>query len=131
VAVEAALVTPLLVMLVFGTIDFGWMVNRDTLINNATREGAREGSLNPDLAAVTDVVESFTSGLPQSDLSVSVTCRKPDNSTCTMGSLSATGPTSGDVVIVTVGFTYRWITPVGRAFGSTMPLSKTAEMRIE
>jgi Flp pilus assembly protein TadG len=131
VAVEAALVTPLLVMLVFGTIDFGWMINRDTLINNAAREGAREGSLNPDATTVTTVVKSYTAGLDQSDLSVNVTCRKPDSSTCTMGSLTATAPTSGDVIIVSVDFNYRWITPVGRAFGSTMPLSKTAEMRIE
>lgn len=123
--------TPMLVMLVFGIIDFGWMVNRDTLVNNASREGAREGSLNPDATSVTDVVKSYTAGLDQSDLSVSVTCRKPDSSPCTMGSLTATAPTSGDVVVVTVGFEYRWITPVGRAFGPTMPLSKTAEMRIE
>ena len=48
-AVEFALVMPLFLALVFGVIDFGYMINRDTMINNAAREGAREGALNPDL----------------------------------------------------------------------------------
>ena len=51
-AVEFALVVPVFLLLVFGVVDFGYMINHDTMVNNASREGAREGSLNPVLNAI-------------------------------------------------------------------------------
>lgn len=44
-AVEAALVLPLLLMLVFGIIDFGRMLNAQITVTEAAREGARAASL--------------------------------------------------------------------------------------
>ena len=38
-----ALVMPLLVMLVFGTVDFGLLIYNKAVITNAAREGARAG----------------------------------------------------------------------------------------
>src|SRR5450631_4836494 len=46
-AVEFALVVPIFLLLVFGIVDFGYMINHDTMINNASREGARTGAVNP------------------------------------------------------------------------------------
>ncbi len=44
-AVEFALVTPLLLMLVMGILDFGWMIMKANLVNNAARDAARVASL--------------------------------------------------------------------------------------
>jgi len=47
VAVELALVLPLLVMLIFGIIQFGLAFNRLQGVHAAAREGARVGSVVP------------------------------------------------------------------------------------
>jgi Flp pilus assembly protein TadG len=40
-AVEFALLVPLLILLLFGIISFGWMFSQQLALNNAVREGAR------------------------------------------------------------------------------------------
>lgn len=132
-ALEFALIVPILIALVFGIADFGWAINRDTLVNNAAREGAREGSLNPDAAAITTTVRQSLSdvealGSSPSRITVTVSCRKPDETACAS---FATDATSGGTVIVTVALDHSWITPVGSTFGGGIELSKTVEMRIE
>ncbi len=44
-AVEMAVVTPLLLTMVFGIIEFGWMFTVKNTMLNAVREGARVGAL--------------------------------------------------------------------------------------
>jgi Flp pilus assembly protein TadG len=48
VAVEFALVLPLLLTLVLGAIDWGWYFFLREVVTNAAREGARVGSVNQD-----------------------------------------------------------------------------------
>ena len=132
-ALEFALIVPILVSLVFGITDFGWAINRDTMVNNAAREGAREGSLNPDATAITNVVRQSLSsvekiGTVPSKITVVVTCRRPDNTVCTN---FATDAVSGGTVIVSVAVNHSWITPVGSTFGNGIVLRKSVEMRIE
>jgi Flp pilus assembly protein TadG len=126
-AVELALIAPVLFALVFGMIDFGYAINRDTLINNASREGAREGSLNPNAAAITAVARAAAPTLTSANISVNVTCRKASGAACAVGTNAA----SGDVVVVRVSYPHSWLTPVGRVFGNQVTLTRTAEMRIE
>jgi len=134
-AVEFALVVPFMMLLVFGGIDFGYMINLDTMVNNASREGAREGSLNPDQADIIDQVRQSLAtveplGTSPSNITVLVTCRRPGDVTpCTFPTDAAQGGT----VIVKVDYTYSWITFVGgQVTGqSDIALSKTTEMRIE
>jgi Flp pilus assembly protein TadG len=130
VLVEFALITPLLFILIAGAIDFGFMINRDTLINNATREGAREGTLNPNASAIEAVVRSDLSDLDQSALTVTVTCRKPDASACSNFNADAK---SGGVVIVHTQYVHGFFTftPSAVGMGNSITLSKTVEMRIE
>jgi Flp pilus assembly protein TadG len=132
-AVEFALVSGLLILLLFGIVDFGWMINRDTMINNASREGAREASLNPTVDDVRDTVMASLSTLSDMDENdITVTCRKPANAACNMSATDATAPASGDVAIVSVAYTHTWVTPVTPAFfGPDVVLTKTTEMRIE
>lgn len=138
-AVEFALVVLPFLLLVFGVVDFGYMINHDTMINNASREGAREGALNPtandikctvrrSLATVASV--GGTADCTPSLITVTVTCRKLDGTNC-----SGTFPTdaiSGGTVIVKVDYQHLWITPVGTTIRpGGISLSKTTEMRIE
>jgi len=132
-ALEFALIVPILVAVVFGIVDFGYAINRDTLVNNAAREGAREGSLNPDATAIATTVRQSLSqvespGASPSVIDVAVSCRKPDTTPCATFAADAT---HGGTVIVTVTLNHAWITPVGTTFGSSIALKKTVEMRIE
>ena len=56
----------------FGVIDFGYMLNRDTVINNAAREGVRTASAGGTSAEVVQTVKDYLPGLPGT-LTVTVT----------------------------------------------------------
>jgi Flp pilus assembly protein TadG len=132
-AVEFVLVVPFLVLLVFGIVDFGAMVNHDTVVNNASREGAREGALHPDQAAIIAKVRSEMAtvepvGTSPSKITVEVNCRKPDGSACANFAADAK---PGGTVIVKVTYQNTFITPGSHVLGSGVVLSKTTEMRIE
>lgn len=50
--VEFALVLPVFLMLVFGTVDLGRAIFYQSLINNAVRDGARYGTVSQDTSVV-------------------------------------------------------------------------------
>ena len=50
--VEFALVLPIIVILLFGIIDFGLMLNHRITLQHAVREGARYGMVTGDCAAI-------------------------------------------------------------------------------
>lgn len=131
-AVEFALVLPVFVLLVFGVVDFGYVLNCDTMVNNASREGAREGAVNPNKAAILlKVSQSLAAGGLVGTTPPSVTCLKPDGSSCANVDFD-TEAKPGGTVIVKMNYHHSWITPVGttlKAGGIT--LSKTTQMRIE
>ena len=131
-AVEFAIILPLLLLLVFGSIDFGWLVNRQTTINNAAREGAREGIFNPDSAAIEARVRAAAETLDQSQLTVTVTCRKEDGTNCPGVSFDSEWEPGG-TVIVRVSYEHAFLTPAPRLIGTdaTRTVSSTLEMRIE
>jgi hypothetical protein len=61
-AVEFALILPLLIVLLFGIVEFGLLMYNKAVITNASREGARAGivfSPRPDEAAINGVVRSY------------------------------------------------------------------------
>lgn len=61
--VEFAFVLPLLLIIVFGTIEFGVLMYNQQVLTNASREGARAGIVSRltrvDNAAITSVVENY------------------------------------------------------------------------
>ena len=126
-AVEFALVVPMLMMLVFGVVDFGYMINRDTMLNNAAREGVRVASLGATSADVTTAVKASLPADMQATLTVTVSCTKPTGAACASYSDAASGGTA----IVKVDYVHSWVTPVGSFFGKTAKLTKTSQMRIE
>jgi Flp pilus assembly protein TadG len=58
-AVEAALVFPILVLLTFGAIEYGWLFLKAQQITNATRYGARI-AIRPD-STTQDVIDAIDS----------------------------------------------------------------------
>ena len=126
-AVEFALVVPILLLLVFGIVDFGWMLNRDTMVNNASRDGVRAASLGATSAEVRSIVATNL-GVPLSEVTTTVTCTKPDGSACTTYDAQAV---SGGTAVVQVRFVHSFVTPITQIFGSDVTLEKTSKMRIE
>ena len=83
--VELAVVLPLLLTLVFGIIEFGWIfMVRETLVN-ASREGCRvavlQGSIQQD---VTDQVNASMAGAGLTNYTVQITSSTPSNPTETV-----------------------------------------------
>jgi Flp pilus assembly protein TadG len=107
-AVEFAIMLPLLLLLVFGIIDFGRALNAQVTITQAAREGARLTALNqPNVVSRTQAAATGLSG-------VGVTVMSP----CPAGS----GPTANADVKVTYTFTF--VTPIGAIaaiFGKSGP----------
>jgi Flp pilus assembly protein TadG len=126
-AVEFALVLPLLLLLAFGIIDFGYMVNRAAVVNNAARDGAREGSLHATSPEIVAAATATLDGLPGA--TVTVTCLKPDGTPC--GADYDTDAAGGGTTVVTVTYVHEMITPIGSVFGESVDVSRTARMRIE
>lgn len=124
---EFALVVPILLLLVFGIIDFGYLVNRVSVVNNAARDAAREGSLNGTQAEVAAVAADALSSVPGT--SVAVSCLAPDGTACS-GAYDSSAE-SGGTSVVTVTYVHDMITPVGYVFGDTINVSRQAKMRIE
>lgn len=122
-AVEFALVVPILLLLLFGIMDFGYLINRASMINNAARDAAREASLGAPLADVQNVATTALNDVPSA--AVAVTCKRPAGGSCTYGDAA-----SGDTAVVTITYVHQMITPIGMFFDS-LDISRTAEMRIE
>lgn len=121
VAVELALVLPILLLLVFGIIDFGRMINAQISLTQAAREGARWAALG------------------QSNVPARVTAAAPGLNPAPTSTVTAcpANPTVGQNATVTARYTFTFITPVGgllRLLGAgstpgTVTLSSTAVFR--
>jgi Flp pilus assembly protein TadG len=104
-AVETALVLPILLLLVFGIIDFGRMLNAQITLTEAAREGARAVALDsapePRVATATQGL----GGLDAVDISI-----EPEQG-------CGSSPSPDDDAQVTVTYTFSFITPVGALAG--------------
>jgi hypothetical protein len=69
--VELALILPLLLVLVFGLIEFGRAYNAQITLTHATREGVRTLAITRDGAAAIEATKSAATSLDTSQLSVS------------------------------------------------------------
>lgn len=123
-AVEFALIMPIFLMLLFGIIDFGYMINRAGIINNAARDAVREAALGGKEAEVRAVADVSLGAIPGA--TVTVTCKKEDGSACSLDT-----PERGDRAVVSIQYQHKMLTPVGMFVPGGFNLSRSAEMRIE
>ncbi|MCG0274878.1 MAG: pilus assembly protein [Thermosediminibacteraceae bacterium] len=119
--VEFALVLPLLVLILFGVLEFGRIFHTYIVITNAAREGARLGAVGkPDSEIIARIYE--TAALPESDERLQITRLEPGESLRTPGTP------------FTVEVTYS-LTPVTPLFSSFLPnpvvLRASTVMRVE
>ena len=71
VAVEFAYLAPILIMLLFGIVQFGLAMWRVSVVESAAREGARIAALGASEAEVTSRVQAAATGFEASELTVS------------------------------------------------------------
>ena len=102
-AVEFAIVLPILVLLVFGIIEFSVALYDKAMITNASREGARAGIVFK-VPSVTDeeITEVVNTYLGNS----LITFGGPATATTTV---TRNGPNPGDELKVTVNYTYTFL----------------------
>jgi Flp pilus assembly protein TadG len=120
-AVEFALLLPLLLLLVFGIVDFGRALNAQITLTQAAREGARLAALGqPNVVGAT---QAAATGL--SSVTVTVT-------SCPAGATQTTG------AVVRASYSFNFVTPVGAiaglfggGFGAPITLTATGEMPCE
>ncbi len=120
--VELAIVLPVVVLLVFGMLEIGRVLNSWVIVTQASREGARTAAVqcarDPGCEAVVDDrVNAALTGLPVADVS---------------HTLSAGPYVSGDPVTVRVEYTVPLVTPLISAFFPTgAKVTGETEMRLE
>ena len=132
--VEFALVLPLLLLVVLGIAEFGFMFQRYEVVTNAAREGARlavlPGYSTPDVQArvatyvsigrVPITTSPANPNVVVENVSIPVSGGRP--------------PISAKRVTVTYTYTYQFLNALAAFFGSqgpTVPLSAVSEMRTE
>jgi Flp pilus assembly protein TadG len=126
VAVEFALLLPVLLLIIFGVIDFGRAINAQITLTQAAREGARLASLGYSTSAVQDRAQSAATGLSPVTVTVISSC--------------PAGAGAGVDAQVQTSYAFSFITPVGAfasmfgsaTFGSsTLTLTATGDMPCE
>jgi len=114
--VEFALVMPLLVLLVMGTVEFGRAYQAQTSLSGAARAGVRVMALQNDPVAARAATKAAAFGLSVSDAQISVS-----PSTCTV-----TGSTPPPTAVVTVTYPITFFT---HQFGVGVTLTGKGSMR--
>lgn len=137
--VEFAIALPVLLVLVAGIVDFGFLFQRYEVITNAAREGARLASLAPsytDTAVRTRVREYIQTGLNLTTAQLDAAVDPATGVLVTPQTITTVTPNiSTRRVVVTYQHTFVMLGPVMRlinaAWGNGLTLTSTSEMRLE
>jgi hypothetical protein len=135
--IEFALVFPLLLLLLLGMVDFGFLFQRYEVLTNAAREGARIYVLSG--YSVADVRARVCNYVQGGGVPITGSCPNPSNPviTPTAGvsiALSGGGTVSGKRVVVQYTNSYLFLGPIAAMFGgsfSTRQITTVAIMRDE
>lgn len=129
-ALEFALVVPILIVLVFGIADFGFMFNNQAVVSNAARDAARAGSFSATQSEISAIVNAEVSYLPNITFPVTttVTCQKPSGAACSNYDVDKE---SGGTVTVSIVYVHNWMTPALIGVPNTSTITKVSQMRIE
>ena len=115
--VEFALVLPILVMLLFGIIDFGRIFHTYLAIDHASREAARTASIGENDATIVSTAVASASSIHLTAGQVAVS---PGGT-----------KSSGSDVTVTITYPINFLTPVVSNLTGPITLSSSTVMRME
>ncbi len=132
------MVLPILTILIFGVIDFSLGLRSYISLTNATREGARYAAVGNTAGSYPTDCDGVTNTTTIGRVCVAMEGLDLDNLT----SLSVSypdGQASGNSVVVSADYTYKFITPLadlasffsGGSFPDTLSLSTSSDMRLE
>ena len=123
-AVEFALLLPVLMLILFGIIEFGMVMYSREVLTNASREGARAGIVQqtpkPNAGDIQNVVTNYLSG-------TGITMA---NVTLPIGVVGAGGVFPNNLT-VTVQYRYDFFVPVLLNLGTSINLTAQTVMRHE
>lgn len=112
VAVEAAVVIPILIVLMMAVVDFGRFFYAQIVASQAVTEASRSLALGQDIPFAAGVVTTFLDGVPAMAGGVpSVSGTECPTDIVLDGSQRATA---------TVSFSFNWLTPLGLLAGDTV-----------
>ena len=141
-AVEFAIILPLLVIFVFGIIEFSILFYNKAMITNASREGARKGILFQDPRVtgpeIENVVNTYSSGRL---ITFAAGNPDPDTEVYRNGVLDAVCENRNDQLTVRVTYPYEFLLlpnflaipffPSGGGLPGTISIQAITEMRCE
>lgn len=116
--VETALVLPLLLLIVFGTIEFGRVFNAYLVVSNASREGARAAAVGKSNSEITTMATDKAASIGTVSVTISPSDSRP----------------YGSEVTVTVNHTLNLIVPIIRTIiapSGSLNVSSSTSMRVE
>jgi Flp pilus assembly protein TadG len=116
--VEFALVAPLLVVMLFGTIEMGRVLHSVVLVTNAAREGARRGSVGENDGQIRTTVANYlqAEGLQPGQLTTAI---------------SRNTVAGRPEINVTLTYAQDLVVPTLHLVPNPLPINATTVMRIE
>jgi len=130
--IEFALVLPLLLLLVLGIVDFGFLFQRLEVVTNAAREGARIAVLTG--YGTTDVQDRVNDYLEQGGVPIQRGTNPVINVTNPTLSTPGGSSISAKTVEVRYSHSYMFMSGLASLFGgsfSSVPLKGVSTMRVE
>lgn len=113
ITVETALIMPLLLLLVFGVMEYGWMFLKASEISTAARRGARAAIL-PAVTSVSQVTDPSFSPTPPAIAMLTKAGIPFDANTVTVP--TGVTPGTGNVVTVVISVPYANVALLGFSF---------------
>ncbi len=124
-AVEFAIVLPVLVLLIFGCIEFGLLLYNKQVITNASREGARAGIVSQSPRATEEDIKGIVKTYCGDNL-----ITFGDKATALGVNAAAAGTSFGDDLTVLVQYRYDFLVLTNLGFAPVVLNSQTV-MRME
>ena len=122
-SVEAAIIFPLLLTVIFGMIEYGWLLREQQIVLNTCREGARVGAMvdstSNNVTGSTGVVTTIMSGYSLAGYTATL---NPSN-------ISSSNLSKGDTFTLTISIPYKPLLGITSLF--PLPSTLTAAVTME
>jgi hypothetical protein len=124
--VEFAVVLPLLLVILFGIVEFGLLFYNKQVLTNASREGARAGIAYKSEAEITKIVEDYCRGTQSSSRLI-----RFDTDVDPVVTVTGVMGSYGDDLTVDVSYDYTFLVPNFFGSGPNLELTARTVMKME